>query len=458
MLPPHRFNFKTKQDLLKISADLNLDISVSDDVHILFESVKIGNKRTVNRFVVQPMEGCDANFNGAPGELTFRRYQRYAAGGSGLIWFEATAVTSAGRSNAFQLMITKENLNIFKNLVQTTRGTSWREFGTDRDLLLILQLTHAGRFAMPEGKAKPFITQHNPLLDSGQKIPADFPLCTDEQLDILQEKYIGAAILAQQAGFDGVDIKACHGYLISELLASFNRMDSKYGGAFDNRIRFLFETVQKIKENLPDLIVTSRLSVYDGIDYPYGFGVEKNNSASPNLSEPARLIQRLADIGLPILNISIGNPYYSAHISRPYSVPLIGKNMPEEHPLVGVNRLLNIVGELQLKFPNMPMVGSGYSWLRNFFPNVAADLVRAGKVCLVGFGRSAFAYPDAVNDLAKKGKMDDRKVCVACSRCTQIMKGGGHSGCAIRDKKIYGSEYTKIRRKEIQRIKKIAGE
>jgi len=92
-----RFRIKDKAALLHKSRELAVDVPFSDDIDILFTSIDIAGRRVPNRFAVQPMEGRDAGPDGSPGELTFRRYRRFAAGGSGLIWFEATAVVPEER-------------------------------------------------------------------------------------------------------------------------------------------------------------------------------------------------------------------------------------------------------------------------------------------------------------------------------------------------------------------------
>jgi 2,4-dienoyl-CoA reductase-like NADH-dependent reductase (Old Yellow Enzyme family) len=218
------------------------------------------------------MEGADADPSGNPSDLTLRRYKRFAEGGSGAIWFEATAVAAEARSHPHQLWIQPETKKGFQRLVKETRLAAHRKFGHDHDLLFILQLTHSGRFARPDGGPAPIVAQLNPFLDSNTGHSAEPRLILDSELDALQGRFTAAAGLAAEAGFDGVDIKACHGYLISELLAARARPDSRYGGGFENRIRFLVETSQKIRRESPDLIVTSRLSVFDAIPQPYGFG------------------------------------------------------------------------------------------------------------------------------------------------------------------------------------------
>ena len=272
-----RFNFKNKDGLHKKISQLGVDIPLSGDIDILFDPVKIGRYQTVNRFVVHPMEGFDADTKGTPGDLAFRRYTRYAAGGSGLIWFEATAVVPEARSNAHQFTLHKGNVDVFKRLVEETRKAAFQTFGPRHSLILILQLTHSGRYSKPEGKPVPIIAHHSEVLDPLHHLDDNYPLITDKELDVLQDRFVEAAHLAAGAGFDGVDIKACHRYLVSELLASFTRENSRYGGSFENRTRFLLETAQRIKDRVKGLFITSRLNVYDAIEYPFGFGIDRND-------------------------------------------------------------------------------------------------------------------------------------------------------------------------------------
>lgn len=451
-----RFKFKNKDELLKKANELGIDLPYSNDISVLFDKVDVHGKTLPNRFAIHPMEGFDADVDGTPGNLCFRRYKRYAAGGSGLIWFEATAVIKEGRSNPHQLVISSENSDVYKRLVDETRETAMKNFGAKHNPMLILQLTHSGRYSKPFGKPQPIIAHHSKILDPIHKLPSDYPLISDAELDGLQDIYVSAAQIAADAGFDGVDIKACHRYLVSELLASFTRENSKYGGSFENRTRFLLETATKINQHVKNIFVTSRLNVYDAIQYPYGFGVDKNDLMKEDLSEPKLLLKQLAEVGYPIINLSIGNPYFNPHVGRPFDFPVAGVNPPEEHPLFGIARMLRIIGEMQQSLPELPVVGTGYSWLRHYFPHIAAAIVEQGKATLIGQGRGAFAYPDSVKELQQKGEMDPHKVCVACSGCTQIMRDGGRTGCVIRDKEIYGPEYRKARKKSPDTLKKEA--
>jgi NADPH-dependent glutamate synthase beta subunit-like oxidoreductase/2,4-dienoyl-CoA reductase-like NADH-dependent reductase (Old Yellow Enzyme family) len=448
-----RFKIRSLEQLRTEIAAMQLQIPISEDLTCLSEPLRIGTYTLPNRFSVQPMEGFDADAEGTPGPLAFRRYRRYAAGGSGLIWFEATAVVPEGRSNPGQFHINDHNVETFRRLVSETRETARQAFG--HDLVLILQLTHSGRYSKPAGIPKPIIAHHSPVLDPIHKLAPDYPLISDDELDALQERFVYAAKLAAQAGFDGVDVKSCHRYLVSELLASFTR-EGRYGGSFENRTRMLRETLEKIRKAVPGTFITTRMNAFDAISYPYGFGVNRDDYRVPDLDEPIRLATELKDLGVPLLNVSIGNPYFNPHYGRPYDWPIKGMNPPAEHPLEGISRFLSVTRTIQQSLPELPVIGSGYAWLRQFMPNVAAAVLDNGWAALVGQGRGAFAYPDSVKDILDKGAMDPAKCCVSCSACTQIMRDGGKTGCVVHDSEIYGPQYRLARRFAIDRLRQEA--
>jgi 2,4-dienoyl-CoA reductase-like NADH-dependent reductase (Old Yellow Enzyme family) len=442
-MPEHgKFDFKSSADLLKKAKELGLELPFSESIEPLFRETFVGSNHVSNRFAVHPMEGFDAESDGSPGKLAYRRYKRYAEGGSGLIWFEATSVVPEGRSNPRQLLMNQANLDAFKALVKETRKAACQKFGEKHRVFLVLQLTHSGRFSKPAGRPEPRVSYINPFLDKKKK---NLYVLSDEELDKLQEKYIAAAALAEEAGFDAVDIKACHGYLLGELLSAFTREKSYYGGPLENRVRFLEEVVQKIHVNNPDFCVAVRLNAFDGIPYPYGFGFSEDPEKIYDLSETRALIQRLIKSGCSLLNITAGVPAFNPHFGRPYDLPLPGASVPDEHPLEGIGRLLEVTGQLQKLFPEVPFVGTGYTWLRRFFPHVAAASVKRGDVTFVGLGRSSFAYPDAPQDLKTKAKLDPARVCVTCSRCTELMRNGHSTGCVVRDTELYGRQYKKMK-------------
>jgi 2,4-dienoyl-CoA reductase-like NADH-dependent reductase (Old Yellow Enzyme family) len=157
-------------------------------------------------------------------------------------------------------------------------------------------------------------------------------------------------------------------------------------------------------------------------------------------SEPQELARRLRDAGCSLLNVSAGNPYYNPHYTRPFDQPAAGQRYPDEHPLVGVGRLRRGAAAVQKAVPDVPVVGSGYSWLRQYVPHAAAAATQAGDATLIGLGRGALAYPDCVEDLSAHGVFDERKVCTTCSGCTQLMRDGNPVGCVVRDSDNYGAQ------------------
>ncbi|MBR2339664.1 MAG: flavin oxidoreductase/NADH oxidase [Clostridia bacterium] len=416
---------------------LGTNLPHSDDTGVLSQGIKIGDKEASNRLVCQPMEGCDGERTGEPGELTHRRYERFARGGAGLIWFEATAVLEEGRANPRQLYITKSNLDAFKREVEFIKNTGLKENGYEP--LVIMQATHSGRYSKPNGTPAPLIAYNNPIFEAQNPIPKD-RIVSDEYLDRVGEALIGGAVLAEQAGFDGVDIKCCHRYLNSELLSAFNR-DGRYGGSLENRTRLLRESVKGAIESCNrGFTVTSRLNVYDGFPYPYGFGVAKDSSLDVDLTEPVQLINELYGYGVRLLNVTMGNPYFNPHVNRPFAH---GGYTPDEHPLSGVKRVLDTTAKIKESVPDMNIICSATSYLGAASPNVVSAYIQDKKFDMAGFGRMTFAYPDFANDIIKNGSLDAKKCCICCSKCTETMRAGGTPGCVIRDREVYLPIYKK---------------
>ena len=432
------FSYKTLNELQDALGKMNLALPLSEDAGILAGAFSFGGLNVPNRFAVQPMEGCDGNPDGSPSELTMRRYHRFAAGGAGLLWFEATAVVPEAKANPLQLMLTEENLDAFKSAVEDMRETARRACG--HEIAVIMQATHSGRYSKPAaGKPMPIIMRRNPIFES--KAP-DLPyrIITDDELKRLEERFGEMTRLAEQAGFDGIDIKACHGYLLCESLSAFTR-EGEYGGCFENRTRAYTNSIRSAisAKTKQEFLITSRLTAYDGFPHPYGFGAASGGGEGVDLTEPLRLIDILHnELGINALNLTMGNPYQNPHVNRPFDN---GAYTPPEHPLQGVARVYEITEKIAKEFPALSIMASAPSYLRALSVHLAAGAVEANVCDIVGFGRMAFAYPDFAKDFLS-GSVDAKQCCIACSKCSQIMRGGGKAGCAIRD-----SVYTEIYRK-----------
>ena len=440
------FSFHNYEEFKSKINEFEIDIPLTDDISILKSEIKIENTAIPNRLCIQPMEGCDSELDGSPGPLTFRKYERFAKGGSGIIWVEATAVEMGGKAGPRQLHINKKSAPNFKKLAEIIKKKSQNYKGKKQNPFLVLQLTHSGRYSKPKGKPMPIIFHHSPYLDTLHKIDSNYPLITDSELDELQGKYIVAAKLAQKCGYDAIDVKSCHGYLLHEILTAHTRQGSKYGGSFENRTRFLTELIKKIKKEVPGIIITTRVNIYDAIPFPYGWGVSKKRSCEPDLKEPLALIQILKKLGIKIINIAIGNPYYNPHIERPYDSSPTEKIYNEKHPLEIIAQNIKLTTEIAHKNPELAVINTSMTWLREFLPNVAAGMIKKGICHFVGLGRMAIAYPDFANDILSDRKLDAKKICITCSSCSQIMRDGGKVGCVIRDAKIYGPIFKKCRK------------
>lgn len=430
--------YATLEEFAQQNATLKKPLPVDSDLSVLAQPMEICGHTVHNRFVCQAMEGCDGELTGEPGELTRRRYLRFARGGAGIIWFEATACREDGRANPRQLWLREDNVDAFRKLLDEIRQEAIQANGYAP--LIIMQDTHSGRYSKPHGTPAPVIARNNPLFEKDNPISQD-RIITDEDLDDVKNALIRGARLAVEAGFDGVDIKCCHGYLNSELLSAFTRENSRYGGSFENRTRLLREAVAGAVAACPEnFIVSSRLNAYDGFPYPYGWGVKNDGSLDLDLSEPIRLIKILAESGVKLLNITMGNPYVNPHVNRPFSK---GGYEAEEHPLEGVARVLEGIGQLQAAVPEIAMISSALSYLGAAAPHVAAAYIRQGSFAFAGFGRLIFANPDFANQIIRDGCLDGKKSCICCSKCTELMRNGSTPGCVIRDP-LYTELYKKV--------------
>ncbi len=379
-----------------------------------------------NRVVFQPMEGCDCNPDGSPSELTREKYLKAAASGAGTVWFEANAVCPEGRTNVGQMRLTEENMDAFKSLLGEMREIAKKQ--TEIRQFFVLQLTHSGRQSIV-----PMIAYRNSVYEEKRPV-TDENIVSDEYLDTLPELYAKSALLAKEAGFDAVDVKACHGYLLAEMLSAFTR-EGRYGGSFENRARLYYGCTRAVKAAVGDsLAVVARVGLSDMVAKPNGFGTTEQNEL--DLSESDMLVEGLIECGIQMLNVTIGNPYYNPHINRPFKR---GAYTPPETPETGLARFVTVQKHLKEKFPALPVVGSGLSYYRKELMDVSDALLRDGVCDFVGYGRMSLAYPQFYVDYLN-GKFDYKKCCVACSKCTELMRAKCVSGCAVFNdyyKKLY---------------------
>lgn len=406
----HRpFSYKNAEEFKADCAVLQHGLPYAEDTSILREALQCGTHTIKNRLLAQPIEGFDADADGGPNEQVVERYRRLSQGGSGTIWMESISVNFEGKSGAKQLWITKDNINRFRGLVDTIH-----ESGCP---YVVAQLTHSGRYSNPDGQRRAICAFSNPLIPKENS-----RIITDEELDGLRGDYVAAAQLAEQAGFDAVDIRACHGYLLNELFAAYHR-PGRYGGSYENRTRLLRDIVRDVREHT-GLAVGVRLNVTDGLPYPYGWGCDPDDAKKQDMAEPLRLVQELAELGVSILNVSAGIGACTPYMIRPYDR---GAAIPDEHPLEGVERLLQSARMVKQAATGVCVVASGFTWLRDYAPMVAAGGIRDGWFDLAGFGRQWVAAPYYADDILSGRRL--QKPCMACGGCTALIKSGQEMRC-----------------------------
>lgn len=403
-------------------------------------------RRATNRFAIHPMEGWDGTTDGAPTELTRRRWRRFGRSGAALIWGgEAFAVQANGRANPNQLYLTDEDtaaahLASLREEVLAGR----REIGVPEDIGPIgLQLTHSGRWSRPLGPAAPRPATRDEILDA--RAGGDEPLLTDDELRAIRDRYVIAAKAASRAGFDFVDVKACHGYLLHELLGAHGRPGPYGGPSFENRTRLFVEIVSAIREALPAMEVGVRVSLKDVVPHQpsgqdrrgapaadhwnHGFGVKHDAPTEFEDHEPNAFLALLRSLGVRMVNITLGSPYYNPHLQRPAAYPPSDGYQPFADPLVFVADHLRVVRDAKAAFPDLLFVGTGYTYLMDWLPHVAQAEVRAGHVDFVGLGRMVLSYPEMPRDVLE-GRATERKlVCRTFSDCTTAPRNGMVSGC-----------------------------
>lgn len=442
---------KTAEDFAaycqSVGADLAFDPVVIRDGRSPLAQPCVLRSRTIgNRIAVLPMEGWDGTEDGLPTDLTRRRWQRFGLSGAKLIWGgEAVAVRHDGRANPNQLVLAESTVGALADLRQCLVDEHAAHYGQVDDLLIGLQLTHSGRFARPNEKKRlePRTAYRHPVLDQKFNVP-EGALLSDGDIDRLVEDFGSAAVLAERAGFDFVDLKHCHGYLGHELLSAVDR-PGKYGGSFENRTRFMRELVAAVRAGTR-LDIGVRLSAFDfapfkpGPDrvgvmdwplvepYRYAFGGD-GSGRGIDLTEPKRFLDLLGELNVGMVCVTAGSPYYNPHIQRPAYFPPSDGYLPPEDPLVGVTRLLDATRELQLRHPELAIVTGAMSYLQDWIAHVGQAAIADGSATSIGLGRMALSYPNLPADVLAGRDLDRHLVCRTLSDCTTAPRNGLVSGC-----------------------------
>jgi 2,4-dienoyl-CoA reductase-like NADH-dependent reductase (Old Yellow Enzyme family) len=453
---PRIARFRSAADLREHCHSLGAPIPLDDAVlsaaegSPLAEPIDIGGRQVGNRWCIHPMEGWDATSEGLPTDTLLRRWRHFGTSGAKFIWGgEAVAVLAEGRANPNQLCGPVCGRAGFAALLDALRTAHRESCGTTDDLLVALQLTHSGRFSKPTPAGRrPRIAYHHPLLDARHGVdPADSGcVLTDDDVERLIDAYVAAARDAAAAGFEMVDLKACHGYLIHEFLSA-RRRPGRFGGDFAGRTRLLRTLIERVRAECPGTLIGVRLSLFDtvpwhkvddhGEPFPYaahlpydcGFGVDAADPLAIDLAEPIRLLELLRDLGVASVNLSAGSPYTVPHIQRPAAFPPSDGYPPPENPLMGVWRQIEAAARAKAAVPELVMVGSGYTYLQDYLPHAAQAVVRAGWIDVVGLGRMVLSYPNLPADTLAGRTLARTSICRTFSDCTTAPRNGLRSGC-----------------------------
>jgi NADPH-dependent glutamate synthase beta subunit-like oxidoreductase/2,4-dienoyl-CoA reductase-like NADH-dependent reductase (Old Yellow Enzyme family) len=234
---------------------------------------------------------------------------------------------------------------------------------------------------------------------------------------------VNAARLARQAGFDGVDLQG--------------------------ELELLPDLLLQIRAEVPELLLATRLCAYGAVRG--GFGVSPADFRIPDTTRPFELVERLCTAGLQLLNLTCSSPVLRGPERGVRSKA--DHELPDEHPLMALSRQLYMARSFRARFPGIPIVGSGLSWLRQFVPEVAAGAVATGGMDIAGLGRSALAYPDLPQHVLGGRGLDPAKTCMVCFACAQLELGGRPVGCVLRTPQHYGPAYRDMRRLEDDRLR-----
>jgi 2,4-dienoyl-CoA reductase-like NADH-dependent reductase (Old Yellow Enzyme family) len=419
--------FGTAGEFSQYLRSAGIDIPVDEVVETgrnspLSQGVSLNGFEIGNRWAILPLEGSDSDVEGNPTEASLERWARFGRSGAKLIWGESAAVRKDGRSSPGQLLIDAATGTGLRRLRDAAASAHRETFGDTSDFKLGIQMTHSGRLShpAPSGDPAPVTVRHHPQIDVTVGPPPDQPLLSDAQLYELIDDYVNAAVIVQEAGFDFVDLKACHGYLGHELLAAYDR-PGEFGGSFENRTRLLRTVVELVRAAAPDLKLALRLSAFDtmahsagpdGVGQPmtsepgrYWFGTDESGRHI-DLTEPIRLLTMMRDMGVNLICVTGSSPYNAWHYQRPALRARPGEYSTPENPLHGVARHIDVTSRLRHAVPGITTVGSGYSYLQKWLPNVAQAAVQAGMTDMVGIARMQIAYPSFISDVMENLPLD----------------------------------------------------
>lgn len=357
----------------------------------MFTPIKIGPMTVQNRFVVPPMGNNFANTDGTMSDNSLAYYRERAVGGFGLITFEATVVDRKAKGGPRKPCLFEDStIESFKRVIDACHEAGAK---------ISIQLQHAG----PEGNAA--VAGHP--IKAASAIPSSFGRNTPvaiskEEIYELIELYGDAAVRAQKAGADAVEVHCAHGYLVSSFLSPrTNKRVDEFGGCFENRMRLPRLIIENIRKKVGDsMAILCRINSSDEV--AGGLDVHDN----------ATIAAYLEECGVDGLHVS-----RAVHIKDEYMwAPTV----------IHAGFSADLVTEIK-KAVTIPVITVG----RFTEPHYAELLVRQGRCDLVAFGRQSLADPHTPNK-AKEDRLQELNPCIACLQgCVHNMYKGNPVKCLV---------------------------
>ncbi|PJN04622.1 NADPH-dependent 2,4-dienoyl-CoA reductase [Streptomyces sp. CB01201] len=371
----------------------------------LLSPLDLGFTTLPNRVLMGSMHvGLEEAENGFERMAAF--YAERARGGVGLMVTGGIAPNDAGRPYPGGARLTTEAEAAEHRVV--TEAVH-REGGR-----IAMQILHFGRYAYHEDLVAPSALQApiSPYVPNA---------LSDDEVERTVEDFVRAAGLARSAGYDGVEIMGSEGYLINEFIAgATNRRTDRWGGSYENRMRFPVEIVRRTRERLgPDFIIIYRLSMLDLV--PGG----------STFDEVTALAQAIEAAGATIINTGIG--WHEARI------PTIATSVPRGAYTWVTKKLMGSV--------SIPLITSN----RINTPEVAEQLLAEGRADMVSMARPFLADPEFVAK-AGAGRPETINTCIGCNQaCLDHTFSGKITSCLVNPRACHETELvlapTKLRKR-----------
>ena len=383
----------------------------------LLEPLQIGGRTLQNRFFIQAMETNMEDPTGNPSENTTQRYIDLAQGEAGMITLEAISVTRESRGRDNQLMIMPANLGPLTTFMDRVHAANPKS-------VVVFQLTHSGELSHPGFSRR---VTPNPLPGIGGE------LLSEEDVDKIMDEFVVSAKIAYDCGADGIDLKLCHGYLGSQMIRPYNDRKWKYGGSWENRSRFAYELMERIRKEIPDknFLIGSKISAWEG--FPGGFGTEGPHSPIMSLEEPIKLIKGLEERGASYIVQSAGSPSITVSLTQcdkhvPYFAYLhqywakeFRKAANPETVIIGSNFSPFTDGKngLEAVTPEESNILDYGNWC-----------VETGVCDMIALGRQSLADPYMPKKV-REGKLDDIHYCRVCDLCLELLIQQSPVACCV---------------------------